>query len=579
MQYPLTEKIGEPELLVGREKEFRQFQKWLDKIPKKLSKSRVILARRKSGKTVFVQRIFNQLWNKNGDVIPFFFDVADTKIWYPNLAVKYYCTFASQYISFLERDEKLVNTHLPLEEIRKYGLANSITLFVREVDFLLKNREVGGSHDLMWKTACSAPHRFADFYEKRFLVIIDEFQNLTQYVYRDEKCLGDPDETLAGSFHSLSESKIAPMLVTGSYVGWLLMVIRKYLEAGRLTQIRFSPYLTEEEGLQAVYKYAQFYQEPITNETAVQINELCLYDPFFISCVIQNEHENQDLTTSAGVIERVNYEISDRRSEMSETWNEYLQLTLKRVNDIHAKNILLHLSKQADRYWTPSEIKEELNLPLSLNQIQEKLLILSEADMIEQGVADIDFRGLQDGTLNLILRNRFEKEIKGGGSQINLKQEFEKKIKALRAKNQQLQGQLNRLSGKMAEYLLATAFRTKKRLALSEFFDEVSDTTRLNLVDVRERVYIQRPDGKVMEIDVVAQSNCGRTVLVEVKKTQEQTSPTIVEDFQEKVEVYGKLFPNQKILPAFLSLGGFSEKALKICQKHGIGWAEKIRHY
>ena len=431
----------------------------------------------------------------------------------------------------------------------------------------------------MWDIACHAPHRFADFYNKRFLVIIDEFQNLIQYVYPDPLYQTAPIEALAGSFHSLSESKIAPMLVTGSYVGWLLMVIRKYLEAGRLKQIRFSPYLTEEEGLQAVYKYAQFYQEPIINETAVQINELCLYDPFFISCVIQNEQENQDLTTSAGVIERVNYEISDRRSEMSETWNEYLQLTLKRVNDNHAKNILLHLSKQADRYWTPSEIKEELNLPLSLNQIQEKLLILSEADMIEQGVADIDFRGLQDGTLNLILRNRFEKEIKGGGSQINLKQEFEKKIKALRAKNQQLQGQLNRLSGKMAEYLLATAFRTKKRLALSEFFDEVSDTTRLNLVDVRERVYIQRPDGKVMEIDVVAQSNCGRTVLVEVKKTQEQTSPTIVEDFQEKVEVYGKLFPNQKILPAFLSLGGFSEKALKICQKHGIGWAEKIRHY
>jgi hypothetical protein len=30
------------------------------------------LARRKSGKTVFVQRIFNQLWNKNGITIPFF---------------------------------------------------------------------------------------------------------------------------------------------------------------------------------------------------------------------------------------------------------------------------------------------------------------------------------------------------------------------------------------------------------------------------------------------------------------------------------------------------------------------------
>ncbi len=579
MRYPLTEKIGEPQLLVGRENEFAQFQHWLDKIPKRLSKSRVILARRKSGKTVFVQRIFNQLWNKNGKVIPFFFDVADIKISYNNLAIKYYCAFASQYISFLERDESLVNLSLSLEEIRHYAVTNSLKPFIRDVDFLLQNKEISNSHDLMWDRACSAPHRSAAFYDMRVLVIIDEFQNFSQYVYRDEKCLGEPDETVPGSFHSLSESKVAPMLVTGSYVGWLLMVIRKHLEAGRLTQIHFSPYLTEEEGLQAVYQYAQYFEEPITNETAIQINKLCLSDPFFISCVIQRKTENQDLTTSAGVIEKVNYEISDRRSEMSETWNEYLQLTLKRVNDLHAKNILLHLSKQADRYWTPHEIKEELNLPLSINQIQEKLLILSEADMIERGVSDIQFRGLQDGTFNLILRNRFEEEIKGSGNQVNLKQEFQEQIQALSAKNQQLQGQLNRLSGKMAEYLLATAFRTKKRFALSEFFDDVKDMTRLNLIEVKERVFIQRPDGKKMEIDVVAQSSCGRVVLVEVKKTQEKTGLTIVEDFYEKVEAYEKLFPTQKILPVFLSLGGFRGKALEFCQNHEIGWAERIKHY
>ncbi len=579
MQYPLAEKIGQPELLVGREKEFCQFNKWLDKIPDKMSKSRVILARRKSGKTAFVQRIFNQLWSENGMTVPFFFDVADTEIWYPDLAIKYYRAFASQYISFMERDEKLVNTPLSLEKIRKYGLANSVSLFVEDVDFLLQNKEVGGSHDLMWDTACFAPHRFADFYDKRFLVIIDEFQNFTQYVYRDEKCEGKPNKTLAGSFHSLAESKIAPMLVTGSYVGWLLRVISKYLEAGRLTQVHFSPYLTKEEGLQAVYKYARFCGEPITNETAVQINELCMSDPFFISCVIQNEQGNQDLTTSTGVIDRVNYEISNRRSEMSQTWNEYLQLTLKRINDVHAKKMLLHLSKHADRYWMPHEIKDALSLPLEISQIQEKLFILSEADMIERGVADIDFRGLQDGTLNLILRNRFEKEIKESRRPPDLKGEFEKKIETLTAKTQQLQGQLNNLSGKMAEHLLAVAFRSQKRFALSDFFQDAADTARLNIIEVKERVALQRSNGKKMEIDVAALSSCGRTVLVEVKKTKAKTGVAIIENFQEKAEVYKKQFPAQNILPAFLSLGGFTAEARQKCLAHGIGRAEKILHY
>jgi hypothetical protein len=181
--------------------------------------------------------------------------------------------------------------------------------------------------------------------------------------------------------YDISESKIAPMLVTGSYVGWLMMIISKYLQAGRLKQIRMYPYLTNEEGLAAVYQYAEFYNEPITNETAVQINELCLSDPFFISCVIQSEYDDKELMTSEGVINTVHYEISDRNSEMSKTWNEYLQLTLQRVNDRNAKNILLFLSEHADRDWMPSELKKELSLDLEINQIQKKLEILSEASV------------------------------------------------------------------------------------------------------------------------------------------------------------------------------------------------------
>jgi hypothetical protein len=433
MQYPLTEKIGHPDLLVGREKEFRQFNKWLSLIPNRMSKSRVILARRKSGKTVFVQRLFNKLWSdQNRGVIPFYFDIAENKAWYPDLAIDYYRSFASQYISFIQRDEQLVNKPMTLEEIREYGLANSNKLLVGDVDSLLKDKE-RRLHDSMWKTACSAPHRFAAILNTRFLVILDEFQNITQYIYRDEKCEGKPDETLAGSFHSLSESKIAPMLVTGSYVGWLVNVIEKYLEAGRLKRFYMSPYLTSDEGLQAVYQYAEFGQEAITNETAVMINQLCMADPFFISCVIQSEYDDKDLTTADGVVDTVNYEISYRRSEMSDTWNEYFQLTLEKVNEKYAKSLLLHLSQHADRYWTPKEIKDELEIDLSIDQIQQRLVQLSEGDLIDRGVSDIQFKGLSDGTLNLILRNRFEEEISGFAP--DLKKEFQKQVKALTAEN------------------------------------------------------------------------------------------------------------------------------------------------
>ena len=87
------------------------------------------------------------------------------------------------------------------------------------------------------------------------------------------------------------------------------------------------------------------------------------------------------------MVNTVNYEISDRESELSETWREYLEVTLDRVNSIYAKNMLLHLSKHADRYWTPRELKEALPLDdLDLNNIQRELVILAESDVIEREV-------------------------------------------------------------------------------------------------------------------------------------------------------------------------------------------------
>jgi len=195
-----------------------------------------------------------------------------------------------------------------------------------------------------------------------------------------------------------------------------------------------------------------------------------------------------------------------------------------------------------------------------------------KADLINKAASNIHFRGLQDGTLNLILRKNFEEEIKDFAP--DFKHEFAEKIAELNTKNRKLQGKLNSLSGKFAEHMLATAFRSKKRFALSKFFQNVKDNTILNIQKVKERVIIQREDGKTMEIDIVAESSCGRVVLVEVKKTETPTSLTKLEDFQEKVEVYKTLFPDIIVLAAYLSLGGFVQKASDFCLEHRIAVAE-----
>ncbi len=577
MQYPLTEEIGHPDLLVGRSKEFNFFGKWIANMPNRLSKSHVILARRKSGKTAFIQRLFNQLWSANGQVIPFYFNVREQKMWYPDFAKEYYRTFATQYISFLERNAELVRQQLSLEEIREYGQAKSVPTFVHDIELMLAD-ERKENYDLMWGTVFTAPERFAALYDRRVLVMIDEFQYLSIFIYRDKECQRAHDETIPGSFHHIVESKIAPMLVTGSYISWLLRIASKYLEGGRLSDWYMDSYLPPEEGLQAVYKYAEIYKEPITNETAALINELCMSDPFFISCVIQSKYEGRDLATEEGVIEAVNYEITHRRSEMSKAWGEYIHLALQKINDQNGKKLLLFLSKHNDRDWTPRELKQELHLEPSESDIQRKLELLVEADLLEQGRSDIQYHGLRDGTLYMILRNRFEMEIATFEPKSDLRPEFHEEIMKLKADKRRLQGLLNHLSGIMAEHQLALEFRHRKQFTLMDYFSGVQDSTPLHVVNVKERYPFQRADGKNWEIDVLAVCDDGREILVEVKKTRDKIGLTEVKEFAEKATAYQQSYPAKRLRLAYLSLGGFTTEATQFCEAQGIGLAEQIAY-
>ena len=59
MDYALKERIGKPDLFVGRKKEMAFFLKWIDDIKDEKSMSTAIMARRKMGKTAIMERLFN----------------------------------------------------------------------------------------------------------------------------------------------------------------------------------------------------------------------------------------------------------------------------------------------------------------------------------------------------------------------------------------------------------------------------------------------------------------------------------------------------------------------------------------
>jgi len=60
--------------------------------------------------------------------------------------------------------------------------------------------------------------------------MIDEFQYLNRFIYRDEACTNLYVD-LAGTYFHTAEYKTAPLLISGSWVGWLMRDLSKMLRA------------------------------------------------------------------------------------------------------------------------------------------------------------------------------------------------------------------------------------------------------------------------------------------------------------------------------------------------------------
>ena len=109
MEYALKERIGKPELFVGRKEEMAYFRKWITNIKEEMSQSTAILARRKMGKTAILERLFNITFFKNDGVIPFYYEIKETEMWVLDFSKSFFLTFIYQYIAFKSRDPEYLN--------------------------------------------------------------------------------------------------------------------------------------------------------------------------------------------------------------------------------------------------------------------------------------------------------------------------------------------------------------------------------------------------------------------------------------------------------------------------------------
>ncbi|MCP4157560.1 MAG: hypothetical protein GY757_58155 [bacterium] len=451
MEYALEERIGDPDLFTGRKEELGYYLNWIDDIKKRKSQSTAMLARRKMGKTALMERLFNITFHKNSRVIPFYFEIKETKLWVVDFCIEFFLAFINQYIAFKSRKISYLtaNKKNNLRDAKKAAASEGLihlTGLINDVDYAVKNEHYG----MLWNLVREAPKTIA-YGQKEFIVqFIDEFQFMNDKIYRD-KAMEVKADDLAGGYLSTAESKVAPLLVSGSWVGWLMNELTTMLPARFV--FKFLKNMPHDEAVETVFKYSHSFELAVTGETAYSIAELAEGSPFYISSIFRSPYPGKDLTAMKGLTDILEFETLDSQGRIKSSWMQYIESAFPRINDQNAKNIVLYLCKHRDREVTRKELLERLKLDISDGELEKRLKALVRADIIQQGQTNYDYRGVQDNIFDKVFRGVYEKEIRQFDVKV-IAEEYDISLKELKKKYNRLQGKFNSQKGYFAEFLI-----------------------------------------------------------------------------------------------------------------------------
>jgi len=580
MDYALEERIGNPDLFTGRKEELGYFLKWIDDIKERKSQSISVLARRKMGKTAIMERLFNITFFKNHGIIPFYYEIKEKNVWVGDFCQDFFLTFIYQYIAYKSRKSEYLKpeSRSDFEEVAKIARKEGLDYLVG----IIKDAAHAVDHekiDILWDIVREAPQTIA-FRQKEFIVqMIDEFQFLNAMIYRD-KNTRIPAKDLAGGYLSTAESKIAPLLVSGSWVGWLMNLLKNMLPA----RFRYYPLenMPQDEAVEMVYKYSQFFDTPVTEETAYLIAQMAEGSPFYISSIFRSLYKRKDLCTVQGLTETLEFETLNNQGNIKLTWMEYVNAAFKKVNDRNAKKIVLHLFKHKGRELTRKEILDDLNLETSDEKLEEKMEALVKGDIIEQGVSNYRYRAVGDNIFDKVFRGVYQDEIEHFDIH-DIKKEYARSFEKLKRRYRRLQGKYNSQKGYFAEYLILDElkYRARKNNEL------LKSITRNLPVDFNfceySRVwrYDSSPEySRRFNVDIFARSAApgGYSIIGEVKSRDvKKFSKEEVVEFERKLEGVKKQERIDRAVGFIFSRSGFTKEAEEYCKEKGIAYSDDER--
>jgi predicted AAA+ superfamily ATPase len=450
--WPVEEMVHEDEF-TDRVELLRELEQWVKAISRMGSWSTALIAPRRIGKTVLLDRLVNTVFFKpDSQVAPFYFKMTREKRTLKEFLLEYATTFFRQYLAYCEQDAALFNDNaMKLEELLSYQTTHKAGLMALSYmkAFLERYNRYGEEDALIhWDGFICVPERLGSHSGTRVAVIIDEFQDMKFYIYNMSKELfsdmdakgllrnGQSAINLPATYDRQAQSKKAPMLVSGSAVTLIFRTVMGGPLGGRFDFMYMKP-MSIPDGATLLLNTLKYYapDKVTTPELALYASTQVGGHPYYLYCLATSSLKGKSFKDEKAIERVIRYEIEN--GKIFGFWQTHFEDNRSLINADDDEQ----LGKKIIYYFTQYN-----NKPVDIKAIASKLKVPKQA--VEQKIeklymADLVYRtAAKYYTFNDICLMRFIKFV------------YEQDLEAVEQIDLSQQGLMNTLKGKFLEMVV-----------------------------------------------------------------------------------------------------------------------------
>ena len=425
---PVEEMLGEDEF-TDRVEILRELDAWVKNIQRMASPSTALIAPRRMGKTVVLDRLVNTVFFKpEYRVAPFYFKMKREETTLREFLLEYATTFFRQYIAYCHQDPVLYRkTGVDVRNLLEYASDHNAVLLAQEYirDFLTRyernDYEDARNH---WDSFIHVPEDLGSLSGMRVAVIIDEFQDMKFYIYDLDKVTFDQRRAerrhmngggttdLTATYDRQAQSRKAPMLVSGSAVTLIFRTVMGGPLGGRFDFTYLKP-LSIPDGAALLQNLLTIYMpdEQLRPEDALYASAQVNGHPYYVYCLAMSKCDGKSFNDQASIDRVIRYEIE--RGKIYGFWQTHFddnRQHLNADNDIElGKKIIYYFTQYNNQPVDIKAIAHKLDVPPKT--VEEKIEKLYQADLVYRSAAK--FYTFHDICLMRFIKFVYEQDLEG----------------------------------------------------------------------------------------------------------------------------------------------------------------------